>query len=132
MNGTGQSVSLSFTGGSTPSYSPCSCSSHFYVLPPSFFSGAAITVNFFPYVDGSIAQVTLDGKNVTQIDTYNISGIGSSGYACTPLPWTSDVLAQGQHTITITELDPNPAISIGLVAMLSFVYAFLSVGLVRA
>jgi len=97
-----------------------------------FFSGAAITVNFFPYVDGSIAQVTLDGKNVTQIDTYNISGIGSSGYACTPLPWTSDVLAEGQHTITVTELDPNPAISIGLVAMLSFVYAFLSVGLVRA
>jgi hypothetical protein len=119
MNGTGQSVSLSFTGRRTLS------GPQLLTIPCPIFDlvpGTAVTVNFFPYIDGSIAQLTLDGKNVTQIDTYNVSGIGSSGYACTQLPWTSDALPAKQHTLTVTELAPNSAISIGLVVMLSFVY----------
>jgi hypothetical protein len=101
---------------------PCDSQELHIHVPITFAAGALITVNFFPYIDGSIAQIMLDGENVTQVDTYNTSGIGSDGYACTPTPWTSDVLSQGYHTISVTELDPNPAISKGLITLLSFVY----------
>jgi hypothetical protein len=44
---------------------PCDSQERHIHVPLTCTAGALITVNFFPYIDGSIAQIMLDGKNVS-------------------------------------------------------------------
>jgi hypothetical protein len=95
--------------------------------------GTAITVNFIPVDAGAIAQVVLDGTNITTVDTFN--SVATLGSYCTPLPWSSGALSKADHTITIIALDPSPAevayqsakngFKLGQVIFQSFVYVLI-------
>jgi hypothetical protein len=67
---------------------------------------------------GRIAQIALDGQNMTQLNTF-ASGLFVLSGGCNPVPWTSPDLPLAQHTLTITALDPNPVIP-GIVPWLDF------------
>jgi len=89
---------------------------------PNRISGTRVTINFLYAVDGWIGQVSLDGTNVTEINT-NKAGVAVTD--CLPLTWTSDVLIPGSHTVSVASLDPNLEIQATWVNINSFVYVFL-------
>ena len=121
----GMSVSLSFTGGPTLSllaftHVPHSLAFTYLCALPQ--PGAAIAVNFIIDPLGAIAQIAIDGTNIAQVDTGNVSLTFSD---CVPAWWISEDLLQGPHTITFTGLTPDPAtgVSNGVTNFRDFVYA---------
>lgn len=88
------------------------------------FTGTRVTINFLYAVDGWIGQVSLDGTNVTEVNT-NKAGVAVTD--CLPLTWTSDVLIPGNHTVSVASLDPNLEIQATWVNINSFVYTAASV-----
>jgi hypothetical protein len=86
-------------------------------------SGTLITVNFFQVDFGRKVQVAVDSAYVSELDLYT-AGVVSSD--CLVTPWTSDALTLGQHTLKVTALDLNTAITDGqgYVDIHDFVYVY--------
>lgn len=116
----GESVFLSFTGAFVFDKIFHLCSdkvAHVHSL--GLLPGTGVTVNFFTLASGRMVQIELNQTYFYRLDTYT-AGVYSTD--CRLLPWTSDALSQGQHTLRITALDVNPAVTEGYVNVHNFVY----------
>ena len=64
--------------------------------------GVSVTIDFRFCPEGAIGQISMDGVNVTQIDTYV-----QSADDCIPSLWQSATLAKGQHTVKVIMIGYN-------------------------
>ncbi len=65
-------------------------------------AGTAVTVNFIADGHAGLAQIALDGLNITAVDTHNISARDTRD--CTPVSWSSGNLPSGGHTVALYPL----------------------------
>jgi hypothetical protein len=70
--------------------------------------GTRVTVNFVYDPAGRVALITLDGKEVEQLDTY-LNGSMALNDSCSLIAWTSGPLIPGRHNLTVTSLDSTDA-----------------------
>jgi len=85
------------------------------------FVGTKVIANLRANDDGRVANIAIDGINVTQLDTWQP---GISEHDCIAMLFNSGVLFKGEHTITITALNPSlgSGLSRGGVDLYGFLY----------
>lgn len=67
-------------------------------------AGTAVTLTFYPHVNGSIASVAIDGKDVAIVDTLSTEECQHSAKS---MFWTADALAATSHNISVTIRSPR-------------------------
>lgn len=70
----------------------------------SVMIGTSVTVNLAATAHGTVAQIVLDGVNVTRLDTYSTA---DNGCPDTTVSWKSPDLNFGWHDITAMSIQPG-------------------------
>jgi hypothetical protein len=118
----GYNVSLSFVG---KQVMPRALSN--WVFAAHRAPGVSVVVDFFGEETSHMAEVTLDGESVAQVNIQTNISSASADCVASAVSWSSGLLSLGNHTIAIIPpVTSDPLIESSSVGIRDFVYVHIS------